>query len=124
MPAPWRLSNRNTGGVAATVTLAAPAAASGMVVRLLSIQAAMTAGAAAASDQLQVLDGATVIWQMDLGAPANSTATAFPGAPIDVRASLGNSMTVRFLNGTGSTAEDVNAQGDLVQGGANYYGVS
>lgn len=121
MPAPWRSTNRNTGGAAATVTIAAPAAASGMVVRLLNLQAAMTAGAAAATDQLQVLDGATVIWQIDLGAPANSTATGFPGF-LDIRASPGNSMTVRFLNGTGSTAEDVNAEGDLVANGAGYFG--
>ena len=121
MPAPWRLSNRSTAGAAATATLAAPAVASGMVIRLLGMQGALTMGAAAGTDVMQVLDGATVIWQMDIGAPANSTAMAPPGLPFDIRASPGNSMTVRFLNGTGTVAEDVNAQGDYVANGANYY---
>ena len=123
MPAPWRLSNRTTAAAPATATLAAPPLASGMVIRLLGMQGALTMGAAAGTDVLQVLDGATVIWQMDIGAPANSTAMAPPGLPFDIRASPGNSMTVRFLNGTGTVAEDVNAQGDYVANGAGYYGV-
>jgi hypothetical protein len=125
MPAnTWRISNRATAGAAASAVQNAPGGTgTGHTVRILSLQAALAAAAAATTDQLQVLDGATVIWQMDVSAPANTTVTVNPGLPFDLRASAGNNLTVRFLAGGGTTAvEDVNAQGDFATVGSPFYG--
>ena len=120
----WSLSNRATGGTAATATQNHPASASsaGTVVRLLSMQGTLIAGASAATDTVQVLDGATVIWQCDVSAAANTTAYT-PQLMFDLRASIGNNLTVKFVNGAG-TAEDINAQGDFPSAGTPYWGTT
>ena len=57
---------------------------------------------------------------MPLSWAANTTVTCCGHADFDLRATAGSSLTVQFKTGTGSTAEGINASGDLVQTGYPY----
>ena len=67
-----------------------------------------------------VRDGAsgtgTILAQFDLAIPANgATSVILPN--LDIRASLGNAITVEFASGVSNDREDVNAQGDFIPQG-------
>jgi len=117
----WHISNRATGGSAATATQAATGTSGNAQLRCRAIQATLV-GTSAATDRLVVRDGAsgvgTIIFSADLSVAANGMA-ALPPTPVDLRASPGNALTVEFVNGAG-TAEDVNAQGDIIPQGWPY----
>lgn len=77
-------------------------------------------GTAAGTDLLVVRDGATgtgaIIWQSDLVIPDNGTAViALTG--LDLRASVGNALTVEFVAGLASARECISVQGDFVPRG-------
>ena len=118
----WSISNRANAGSAASASQAAPASASavGQQTRLRSLQCRLS-GVAAGTDQLVIRDGAsgtgTIIWQADLSVGANGLSDQLSLTGLDIRASLGNALTVEFVNGVGSDREDVNAQGDFVPQG-------
>ena len=114
----WSLSNRSSAGAAATASQASPAGSAngGQQVRLRALQVAL-AGTTAGNDQVVVRDGpsgtGTIIWTQDLSVVANGTAS-MDLADMDLRASIGNALTVEFVNGVTGDRESVNAQGDYV----------
>jgi hypothetical protein len=122
MGQPWAITARSAAaGNAASANLTAPAQAAGAStqIRLQALQVTL-AGTTAGQDQVQVLDGATVIWQADLSVPANGNCVlAISG--LDLRATPGNTLTIKTINGVGSDYEDVNAQGDYVPQGYPYH---
>ena len=123
----WSITNRSDAGAAATATEAAPTTlqdqatnnASAQVLRLRSLFASLS-GANAGTDQLVVRDGAsgvgTIIWQQDLSIAANGTAQVDVGN-LDLRASLGNALTIEFVAGVAGDRENVNGVGDFVPRG-------
>ena len=122
MPAnTWQITNRASAGAAATASQAAPGAAlnGGAVVRLRSLQAAIS-GTGAGTDLLVVRDGASgagaIIWSLDMAMPANDTQIV-QVTGLDLRASVGNALTVEFVSGVSSDRENVNAQGDFIPQG-------
>lgn len=121
MSAPWSISNRPAATVAASASQAAPGQP--MVNRLRALQATLV-GTGAGSAQVVVRDGAagvgTIIWTGDLAVPANGS-SVLAVSDLDLRASLGNALTVETASGGGaSTQLAVNAQGDLVVNGYGY----
>lgn len=117
----WTITNRGTSGTAASASRASPTSASsvGQQTRLRSFQCTLS-GTAAGTDQLVIRDGAsgsgTIIAQFDLSVAANGNSIiALSG--LDLRASVGNSLTIEFVNGVTSDTEDVNAQGDFIPAG-------
>jgi hypothetical protein len=88
--------------------------------RLRGLQAVISGAGGTGADTLQILDGSTVIWNMDLSAVANGQAQVSL-APLDIRASIGNNLTVAFVNGVSGDIEDVNMQGDYVPAGWPLY---
>ena len=117
----WQITDRASSSAAASATQAAPASAlsGGAVVRLRSLQAAIS-GTGAGADELVVRDGASgvgaIIWSLDLAMPANDTQIV-QITGLDLRASVGNGLTVEFVSGIASDQENVNAQGDFVPQG-------
>lgn len=114
----WSITNRSNAGSPATATQAAPVSTgAGLQLRLRGLEASV-AGVAAGSDQLVVRDGATgvgtVLWSMDLSVGANAVSAILSLPDLDIRASVGNALTVEFVSGIGSDRENVNAQGDLI----------
>lgn len=97
----------------ASATQAAPsgAASGGQATRLRSLSALMATAAAA----VQVLDGATVIFQLD--GPAANTLIQLPD--LDLRSTPGNALVVQTTGNSG--VADVNAQGDFVPQGYPAY---
>jgi hypothetical protein len=110
----WSITNRSNAGAAATASLAAPtnAVTTGLCSRIRGLQASLSGGSAGA-DVLQISDGATVIWNLDLAVAANSTASVNL-SDLDIRSTPGNTLTIAFSAGVASDREDVNAQGDFV----------
>jgi hypothetical protein len=127
--APWTITNRSAAGSAATASQAAPAGAgttkTNTIVRLRSLFATLQ-GVAAGTDQLVVRDGAsgtgTIIWQGDLIVAVNGGAIV-QMSDLDLRASLGNALTVEFVNGVSSNRECVSAAGDFIPVGHPMYSV-
>lgn len=117
----WAISNRGLAGSAATATQSFPAAAlvGNQQLRLRALQVTMS-GPGAGTDRVVVRDGASgvgdIIWSADLSVQADGFASIF-ASPLDLRASVGNSLTIEFAAGVASDREDVNAQGDLVSEG-------
>lgn len=109
----WQMTNRaSAGNASATQSAPAGSASGGQQTRLRAL-AAMTATAAAT---VQVLDGATVIFQIDM--PVANTQLQLPN--LDLRASPGNNLVVQTTANSGIA--DVNAQGDFVSQGYPAYG--
>lgn len=114
----WQISNRGVAGVPATAAQTCPSGSAGFQVRLRALQASLS-GPNSGADQLEVLDGASVILTLDASIVANGAALVSLG-PIDLRASPGNTLTVQWVSGVGGNYEDVNAQGDFVSTGYPY----
>ena len=122
MAGSWSITNRSSAGAAATASQAAPSSAGavGQQTRLQALQCRLN-GVAAGTDQLVVRDGAsgtgTILAQWDLSVGANTVSDQLSLTGLDLRASVGNALTVEFVNGVASDREDVNAQGDYVPQG-------
>lgn len=58
----------------------------------------------------------TIIWQSDPSIAANGTVTIFL-TDMDLRSSIGNALTIEFVNGVAGDRESVNAEGDYVPSG-------
>lgn len=118
MSTSWQITNRSALGSPASASQPAASAApnGGQVNRLRSLTATL-AGAGGGIDQLVVRDGpsgtGTIIWQGDLAAAANGSASIFL-ANMDLRASVGNAITIEFVVGVSGNRESVNAEGDYV----------
>ena len=118
----WSMTARSaSAGNAASASQAAPTSAEGVgqITRLRSLQCSL-GGSSAGTDELVVRDGdagsGTIIWSADLAIPANGTSPLII-SNLDLRASLGNALTVEFVSGVTGDREDVNAQGDFVPQG-------
>lgn len=117
----WTINDRPSAGSPASATQASPAASAngGQQVRLRSIQVSLS-GSSAGTDEVVVRDGpsgtGTIIWSDDLSVAANGTSMVFLTG-LDLRASVGNPLTVEFVDGVTSDQENVNAQGDYVPQG-------
>lgn len=117
----WSITARASAGSASSASQDAPTSAQGVgqITRLRSLQCTL-GGTSAGTDQLVVRDGptgtGTIIWQADLAIAANGTSPLVI-SNLDLRASLGNALTVEFVSGVTGDREDVNAQGDFVPQG-------
>ena len=125
MASPWVITNFPSTATVATAGQVVPASAKavGQVTRLRSLQVSVATGATAQTPlQWVVRDGATgagtIIATGALSAPANSVA-AVDLTGLDLRASLGNAITVEFTAaGVSASQQAVSAQGDYVAHGA------
>ena len=123
MPAgTWQITNTGTAGGVATVSQVAPTGAAlggNTVVRLRQLACSL-GGAAAGIDRFVVRDGAsgtgTIIWSMELSVPANGSSIVTEEG-MDLRASVGNALTIETVAGVASDLETVNAAGDFVPAG-------
>ena len=109
MPDYWSQSSYSTG---ANATISQAPRDPGFHVRMRSFQIA--AASAAGNKTLQVLDGATVVWQAII--PGGSIDTF---SQVDIRASPGNTLTVQFTGGS-SADTSIAAQGDFCAPSAGY----
>jgi hypothetical protein len=100
----WSQSSFVSAGNA-SVTQAAPAADS--VVRVRALQLSGGAGA-----QIQVLDGAAVIWAVKISG-------VFSAVGLDIRSSAGATLTVAFRGSSGSDTA-INVQGDYCAADSGY----
>ena len=120
----WQINNYPSTATAASASIAAPASAKavGQITRLRSLQATVACGATAQTPiELVVRDGAsgtgTVIASFALAAPADGFAS-LQQTPLDLRASLGNALTVEFAAANVAASQSaVSAQGDFVPQG-------
>lgn len=108
---PWDYDAQGTNapaaGSAASVVLAATP---GKIYRASSIDASIISVAAAAvAPAVEVLDGATVIWQQYLGLVATADAEQhIETAGRAIKGTTGNSLTLKFTSGTANIAQTVN----------------
>jgi hypothetical protein len=90
--------------------------------RLRSLYLALS-GSAAAAATMVVRDGPTqvgrVVFEADLYTAANSW-DFLDFNQIDIRATVGNVLTVEFLTGTPGDVQEINAGGDYVAPGTEY----
>jgi|SRR6266851_3436313 len=124
----WQINNFPAAAAQATAGQAAPPGSSGssatsgstLVNRLRTLTITLSAGAnAQVPIQVVVRDGATgagtVIWTASLSAPINTAAPPIALSGLDLRASLGNAITVEFTGTTAAaTQQAVAAGGDTV----------
>lgn len=118
----WTITNAPAANTAASASQAAPtnASANGQVLRLRALQASL-GGTGAGAALLVVRDGptatGTILAQQQMNIPANGCASV-DLTGLDLRASLGNAITVETTSGGGAnTLLTVSAQGDLVPSG-------
>lgn len=122
----WQGTSAPATGTSASVAIAPPSAASttGQLTRLRALEASVafssgTAGTGAPF-YLQVLDGATQIFAQAV-AGVSASAWGYSATGLDLRASLGNSLTVQFTSaGPTGCLETVNIQGDFEAPGQGY----
>lgn len=121
MSAPWAISSFPATGAAPSAAQPATNNA-GLINRLMAMQVGVAAGSTAQTPiGVTVSDGATVIWEGSVAAPANSVGTIPCDGPLDLRASAGNALTVAFVGTLQSGVQGfVNAQGDLIPPGKAY----
>lgn len=125
MSSQWQITERSASGAAATASIAAAGSASagGQVNRLLALAASIS-GTTAGTAELVVRDGATgsgtIIWQVDL----NEASSSVVASDLDLRASVGNALTIEFTAGVAGDTQCVNAQGDYVPIGWPYGRIS
>jgi len=118
---PWQITNTSSAGGAATASEAAPISAgvSESQLRLRSLQVSV-AGTSAGTAEAVIRDGGsgsgTIIWAANFAMVANGGGHV-EADNIDIRASVGNALTIEFTSGVTSATESVNAQGDIVPKG-------
>ncbi len=115
----WQVSNRSLAGAPATASVPSPLSSvyGGQQVRLRALEC-FVAGSAGGGDELVVRDGPTltgpVIFSADLSIGTIGGAQIVQLTDLDIRATIGNTLTIEFVSGIGSDRENVNAQGDYV----------
>lgn len=124
MSQPWILSNVGAAGAQAAATVTAPGSAgnTNLVVRLRSICATLTGEGGAATGTLVICSGtsnsatsALAVWSVRMAAVSGGNHTIML-SNLDIRANVGENLTVGFIaGGGGTTVESVTANGDLVQ---------
>ena len=126
MSAPWQITSGTVAaGSQATASQAVTTneATSGMVTRLRTICASLVGTGGVATGTLVIADGASAtsalaVWTIQM-ACVSGGGQIIHLADMDVRASVGNSLTVGFIaGGGGAIVQAVSATGDLVPVGA------
>lgn len=117
----WQVTTRSTAGVAATISVAT-GPNSTYQTRLRAAHCSLD-GSAAGSGTVVVRDGpsgsGTIIFQATLNLPGSGI-DRLNRTDFDLRATVGNVLTVEFLAGTASDFQSINAQGDYIPPGIQY----
>lgn len=118
----WQATNRSSSAGAIATTAVGLGPNPTYQTRLRAIYCTLV-GTNAGSGTVVVRDGPTgtgsIIFQSNLNIPANSQ-DIFSRSDLDLRATIGNVMTIEFLAGTPGDFQTVNALGDYVPLGTPY----
>jgi hypothetical protein len=117
----WQITTRSIAGAAAAVS-AAPGPDGVYQTRLRALYCTL-AGSAAGGGTVVVRDGpsgvGTILFRSTLNLPGSGIGV-LEKIGIDLRATVGNPLTVEFVAGTAGDFQSVNAQGDYVRPGTPY----
>jgi len=115
------MTTRGVAGAAASIAVAT-GPNSTYQTRLRAMYCTLS-GTNAGSGTLVVRDGATgvgaIIFEATLSIPVNSR-DLINRTDLDLRATVGNLLTIEFLAGTTADFQSINAQGDYVPPGTPY----
>lgn len=117
-PLRWSIVNVPATGSQAVATKAAGAANAHHILECLGFSAADILAPTLSFVEVEVLDGATVVWSYGLTftAAAGNQIQPFTACGLGITGSGGNSMTVEFSAGVTNVAETVMATGyDILQ---------
>jgi hypothetical protein len=117
----WQLTTRSLAGAAASIAVAT-SQNSKYQTRLRAMYCTL-AGASSGSGTVVVRDGAsgtgTVMFEGTLSISVNSR-DLINRTDLDIRATVGNVLTIEFLAGTAGDFQAINAQGDYIPPGIPY----
>jgi hypothetical protein len=117
----WQLTTRSLAGAATSIAVAT-SPNSKYQTRLRAMYCTLS-GSSAGNGTVVVRDGATgvgtIMFEGTLSIPLNSR-DLINRTDLDIRATVGNVLTVEFLAGTAGDFQAINAQGDYIPPGIPY----
>jgi hypothetical protein len=111
----WNITNLSAASTAAGATQVAPSnfAATGMTLRLRSLQCVIAASTAG-SGLLQIMSATTVLDQWRMACASGGDGGFLVVSDLDIRANSGESLVVAFASGTPGNPQSVAAHGDMI----------
>jgi hypothetical protein len=117
----WQVTTRSLAGVAASIGVATSLNPTYQT-RLRAMYCTLS-GSNAGSGTVVVRDGPTgtgaIKFEATMSIPANSR-DLINRTDLDIRATVGNVLTIEFLAGTSGDFQSINAQGDYIPPGIPY----